>query len=1618
MPDTSNAPPTGPLHFAHRSNTPALAVTQQFATRPTLRQVVERHLHERLQEQFPALPLDLPTLKLATPNQRRGWDLRRLTDVVLEHLGNGTALNLTQVVDQRRCFLSQRPPSRLTYEANGPREPDMAVIERLILDLAFTLPIAFQQTLATYWNGAADTGSSRWQWLGDLLADTLKSSASLLPAGTPRNMLDSVTRQPDRRERQAGANGFVHAYCLEACVIRHGREARLLSSDLLLVQGHQALLCQASGSVEPFASLEVFTQAWGQRLSQRLQVDKVVVRRYEPDGNLFDTQAALLLNQQLDDLEAIALPASDGVRSLEQRFALATDPSAAFVAAPAPDPTHQDAIQTALPAWLQSANAQQRFAYRQGLLEQARLQRLQAGASFLDGVESLPAFASRTLREQMRRDHPGASVEPDNLRLTFHVPVGDLHSGYLAPVTLGLTELAIKNLAAAPHGRMTLQDTSGAALPAWLTEDYILGEKGLFHSTPGLIRQVDIGRRYPQQLRDLLLGDNPQVRRRETLFGQALTVQLPHQALELAIRGQQGFSFLGYRYVKAVLHASAAGRVVDTLDIVMRPLAFARKPAAVPDIVGNMFIIEPRDIDAGPSILYRPLYSDALQQFASRAALFDAIAQPGALQDSVLAWMSDKARPIYSHGGFRSPHILRFGQGDDTVQWPAPPPAQLVQEFNGSEVEGSLAQCLATGNLTQYLYGSNARALVDLADRDAVSNAESRWAVLLEGGWLLFNALLLPLLRGPALVAGWMVQLAVSLRHDMAALHGDDAAARELAWVDVLLNIGLILLHMAPRQHPTLELPSEPALPATLAALQRPPGLAPRPATPVELGPVGLPAEPPAGDRTLVDFVHSNARDASRRRLLEALRELHVPWPVPAPEPLDAGMFKGLYRIDQQWHASVGGLLFRVNIAADLGEVWLIHPQKPQHPGFVLVRNAQGQWGLDLGLKLRGGGPKNRLKAKLAHIDQQRTQASEEINRISDEVSGLIKRLQPIDQVLDAARQKFEQAHNALGLARTRLRSAPDDPARVAEHLASVAQRSRARAGFQVFQERFDAAAAELLQQRRALIEAYGRMKAVDSRFDYEGQCVEQYQSILATDEIRVSQLSSLYLATFVSEQGESLIELQGSAQDVQALRYVNDLLETNFAVSERHAQAMIAIEDTLEAMAARLKTGAAQRLNYLNGHPKRRFYNRLNATLESLDVLTELSIDRTIPASTPQEHYFLARHGHLQSSLSALEDSHLDLLTTEGFTTTERKEVLTNLVRHYNRRLQIYQSLLELDSPLAHPRYMPLLIERLNTVRDSAEADLAALLREDEFLPPQPGAFKPVQAPSRTKRVFKSRDKGPLVGDLEPAQRDQPFPTIVTRNPITQQVSGRFMEHPNEGWVEIVEARPSRPAEPPQAPALSTLRAQAQRLLEEVPAIERSIDFQKRKLSDPTRRDDLNPRDWHDMLAHQAERLDSVATELSSHAADKPDVLQTVERLRLRAEDLRTQGRQHCIEGYKAQRPRQENIEFLRAHAAVDIGLVHGPQRTAAKDYVSEFAVREKNRLTVLWYAHFHYSQADSPPGAYTAAHLKRPEQRFVTLRDLIAQAGADNRSIVRDLYNPITAPLDQRLFLSLLPA
>ncbi|MGH8375653.1 MAG: hypothetical protein ACRER6_10410, partial [Pseudomonas sp.] len=145
-----------PSHPA-TSDAPAQAVARRFASRPTLRQVAGQLLHASILERYPPLALDLDVTRLAIPNRTGGWDLKLLIDVAMDYLGNNTSLNLTAEIDGRVHFLTNHAPSRLTYEAQGPKRPDMGVIQEKIQSLALTLGTRFQDALTAYWNQAHDT---------------------------------------------------------------------------------------------------------------------------------------------------------------------------------------------------------------------------------------------------------------------------------------------------------------------------------------------------------------------------------------------------------------------------------------------------------------------------------------------------------------------------------------------------------------------------------------------------------------------------------------------------------------------------------------------------------------------------------------------------------------------------------------------------------------------------------------------------------------------------------------------------------------------------------------------------------------------------------------------------------------------------------------------------------------------------------------------------------------------------------------------------------------------------------------------------------------------------------------------------------------------------------------------------------------------------------------------------------------------------------------------------------------------------------------------------------------------------------------------------------------------
>ena len=162
-------------------------------------------------------------------------------------------------------------------------------------------------------------------------------------------------------------------------------------------------------------------------------------------------------------------------------------------------------------------------------------------------------------------------------------------------------------------GSAAFQRGEPEVLPTWMTTDYI----------ESLITKIDIGRVYPDLVKSKLLDDPTESARREELYTSQLRIQLPMLALEGKIRGRGNIDERGYRYVAALMEPEEADRKVDGQPIVLRRLAFISQQKLIPseDIVTNMFVIGPKNPDAGPCLLYRPLLEPQLCHYPSSSNL-------------------------------------------------------------------------------------------------------------------------------------------------------------------------------------------------------------------------------------------------------------------------------------------------------------------------------------------------------------------------------------------------------------------------------------------------------------------------------------------------------------------------------------------------------------------------------------------------------------------------------------------------------------------------------------------------------------------------------------------------------------------------------------------------------------------------------------------------------------------------------------------------------------------------------------------------------------------------------------------------------------------------------------
>lgn len=1264
-----------------------------------------------------------------------------------------------------------------------------------------------------------------------------------------------------------------------------------------------------------------------------------------------------MLERALANVQAIRLPTDQGETDLEQLYADVTSPAIWFSTERVPAAGLLQKIQASLPDWLQQASAADRFAYRRHLSELASAQQQAAGASFLDGIPDIRGFAAQRLSAQISTDH---SLEQpyavDQIQVTFAIPAGVPGGwGFIAHRQMTLVDMALENLVGLPKGEMTVSRTGGQTVPDWLTPGYL----------KQLITRVNIGQVYPDLIKRYLVTDDVERSRRQKLFADQLRVQLPLLALQCKIRGQAGVSLMGYRYIAAVM---SEGTVLEgeQAAAVIRPLAFMHGPGAEPDVVGNMFVIGPRAVDQGPQILYRPFARQSLTEYASREALYEAIKRPGALQRSVLNWLDDDVRPIYANDGFEEPHINRVVLDDWTPPL-APPPATLSDR-------------VVNGDYLQALFDANARAFIDLADRQSVSNAESRWGLFKEGGWLLFNTLL-PFLRGPVAVASWMLQLVSSLQHDFSALGSDDPRQKSAAVVDLLLNAGALLLHSAEHYHSSVA-------PLRLERVNDPRMAGPQPrvsssapaivSMQVTKGAIALPSVPVGDGHTVLDFSWSSAHlrlTPEQRTSLASFKVAH-PERLPAPQP--TGAYAGLYAIKQHWHALIGPDLFRVSVQPD-GLV-IVDPGNPARFGPWLRAEASGRWGLDLRLRLRGGGPKK-------NIERFRAQRAEEVKALYLQYNEVQGKATALEQTVSK----------------------------------KVAILSRMR------QDNIDITqmSAGYIKDVEALLE-FSSEGAVILRAVGEKEPQGEFKSLLiktlhvAASNLR--RLQSVRIHAFdaldfsAMEQSAGVIKMkEGRALTPQQALDYERFIERTTAGVELVGQMIATGLEMEKVMDEGRQLGHEGDVIYNQEMAFRTEYGitgRHHMEVAYMGLLAELSLDRSETFLLPDPGYITQRFTDGALHTAAL--SYAELQTTEGYSIDERLEVLESVLDQCERVEEMCRYFPDGRESFLRTDYFLRFITILGELRTRAEQDLATLIREIETPATKPSRARtspvkrPLQKPAQ-RRVIKTRSHGALVGDVREAAPGDPGVIVDVRDPTNKKVIASYLEHRDEGVFVEIRTQAARPVSATPTRTVAQLGAEGIKLLADKADVVRRVEGYMAR----SRR----PIELEDILLQYARKLDYLANDLEAAIGMAPvepvSEARQVTELRDAAQALTRRGKEIRIELYKKNRyPTAENLAYLKQANEVLIARIG--ERVASEapgDFLEKHWVRDNTTNKVLWEAHFHYPTADTPRKEFNKGHLKLYDQRNLGRKFQYEQA-RNNREVIDIYRGDISRKLAPRLF------
>ncbi|MFY0751539.1 dermonecrotic toxin domain-containing protein [Pseudomonas sp. NFX5] len=764
--------------------TPADIIGQRlFGGEPNRQTVVAGLLKDAISTASPSLNVDVQQLAFAAPDpQNPGQFLETpLMELALNHIAGADA----PVFSHDGKFVDTRANAQaLTGNPPGTAlNIDRSALQTAISQLPGKLDEAMQAARLDYWGkppfnepapgvgaDASIFGGDRRLMLGELMRSNLLLASMKHPGlnDMQRETLDLVARYPHGSTRPKLADSSVTVFAFSSTDNARPDTPQSLTPNLVIERMYPGrtlvLVCEPSGKVTPYNSLNAAKQAWEGNLKIQQPNATFSTEVTKVDADAFYIQASNLINRNNADA-VTTYPAL-----------LSSQPS--------------DAAAEKVSDWIKNTTDVNRFMLYELTTELAGYMHRNKEQTYNSGIPDLHTY----IQDQVKAlSPPPFTCDIDDVEVHYSTNLAYLTTPLVRQKSgkMSLTEAFMQNLAQFMFTEVEVRNkTTGALIPA-------LSNRDAFDT---LIAGIDVGKNYPELLKKELLDDPTKKTERQQRYGQQVPIELKIKALELTAKGESGFdNAMGFRYLQAILDPTPGNKTVDGKEITMRPLAFVRQPGSSPDVVENMFLIEPKDSTQGPHILYRPLMNDApLLQFPSRQALMEAIQKPGKLQTDIIAWLPDESsRTVYRHGGFSEPHLPAnrvFFSDFNALRKPDAPTIATA----GTAMD-DLQTKLQSGQLMNYLYEANAKAMISLQEQHTVSDSESRWATLKEGGFMVLSAVL-PVLRGPAAVLGMAMQL-YGVLGDLETLTNEEEGKKGdklTAAADLLVNFAMLLfLHRA-----------------------------------------------------------------------------------------------------------------------------------------------------------------------------------------------------------------------------------------------------------------------------------------------------------------------------------------------------------------------------------------------------------------------------------------------------------------------------------------------------------------------------------------------------------------------------------------------------------------------------------------------------------------------------------------------------------------------------------------------------------------------------------------------------------------------------------------------------